>query len=78
MMAGAAAALYPTLLPASGDAALNITIFNAAAGRHALGVGLIWWTGGMVLAIGYFVFIYRMFRGKVSSVSSTYYGREEP
>ena len=78
MMAGAAAALYPTLLPASGDAALNITIFNAAAGRHALSVGLIWWTGGMVLAIAYFVFIYRMFRGKVSSVSSTYYGREEP
>jgi cytochrome d ubiquinol oxidase subunit II len=65
MLAGAAAALYPTLLPASGDPTLNITIFNAAAGRHALSVGLIWWTGGMVLAIGYFVFIYRLFRGKI-------------
>ena len=67
MLAGAAAALYPTLLPASGDAARNITIFNAAAGRHALGVGLIWWTGGIALAVGYFAFVYRMFRGKVSA-----------
>jgi cytochrome d ubiquinol oxidase subunit II len=70
MLAGAAAALYPNLLPASGDASLNITIFNAAAGQHALRIGLIWWTGGMLLAIGYFVFIYRMFRGKVSATPS--------
>jgi cytochrome d ubiquinol oxidase subunit II len=70
MMAGAAAALYPTLLPASGDAALSITIFNAAAGRHALTVGLIWWSGGMLMAVGYFVFIYRMFRGKVIATDS--------
>jgi cytochrome d ubiquinol oxidase subunit II len=67
MLAGAAAALYPNLLPASGDPSLNITIFNAAAGRHALRVGLIWWTGGMLLAVCYFVFVYRMFRGKVSA-----------
>jgi cytochrome d ubiquinol oxidase subunit II len=66
MMAGAAAALYPTLLPASGDAANSITIFSAAAGRHALTVGLVWWGFGMLLAVGYFVFIYRMFRGKVT------------
>jgi cytochrome d ubiquinol oxidase subunit II len=71
MLAGAAVALYPTLLPASGDATLNITIFNAAAGRHALSVGLIWWSAGMLLAIGYFVFIYRMFGGKVSTAGVT-------
>jgi cytochrome bd ubiquinol oxidase subunit II len=71
MLAGAAAALYPTLLPASGNPSLNITIFNAAAGRHALRIGLIWWTGGILLAIGYVVFVYRMFRGKVSATMST-------
>jgi cytochrome d ubiquinol oxidase subunit II len=65
MLAGAAAALYPDLLPASGDAARSITIFNAAAGRHALSAGLVWWSGGILLAIGYFVFVYRMARGKV-------------
>jgi cytochrome d ubiquinol oxidase subunit II len=65
MLAGAAAAIYPNLLPASGDSALSITIFSAAAGRHALAVGLIWWSAGILLAIGYFVFVYRMARGKV-------------
>jgi cytochrome d ubiquinol oxidase subunit II len=28
-------------------------------------VGITWWALGMVLALGYFVFVYRMFRGKV-------------
>jgi cytochrome bd ubiquinol oxidase subunit II len=65
MLAGAAAALYPNLLPSSTDAARNITIYNAAAGAYALRVGLLWWGFGMCLAIGYFVIIYRMFRGKV-------------
>jgi cytochrome d ubiquinol oxidase subunit II len=30
-----------------------------------LGVGLVWWTIGMILVLGYFIFVYRMFRGKV-------------
>jgi cytochrome d ubiquinol oxidase subunit II len=29
-------------------------------------VGLVWWSVGMVFALGYFVFVYRMFRGKVN------------
>jgi cytochrome d ubiquinol oxidase subunit II len=27
---------------------------------------LIWWSVGIAIAVGYFVFLYRMFRGKVS------------
>lgn len=65
MLSGAAAALYPTLLPSSSDAANDITIYNAATGHYALTVGLVWWGFGIALAIGYFVFVYRMFRGKV-------------
>jgi cytochrome bd ubiquinol oxidase subunit II len=65
MLAGAAAALYPTLLPASADPARSITIYSAAAGRHALSVGLIWWSSGMLVAVAYFVFVYRMAWGKV-------------
>jgi len=67
MLAGAAAALYPTVLPASGDSSRSLTIFNAAAGRHTLSVGLWWWTGGILLAVGYFVLVYRMSRGKVKT-----------
>ena len=66
MLSGAAIAQYPVLLRSSADAANNITIYNAATGHFAMSVGLIWWGCGMVLAIGYFVFVYRMFRGKVA------------
>jgi len=65
MLVGAVFALYPVVLPASTDPAYNLTIHNAAAAHHGLTVGLIWWTLGMILSVGYFVYIYRMFRGKV-------------
>ena len=65
MLSGAAAALYPNLLLASNDPALNITIYNAHSGEYSLGIGLIWWSFGMAVAIGYFIFVYRMFRGKI-------------
>jgi cytochrome bd ubiquinol oxidase subunit II len=67
MLVGAAAAVYPNLLVSTTDPALNITVSNAAAGRYALSAGLIFWSVGMVLALGYFVFIYRMFKGKVGA-----------
>jgi cytochrome d ubiquinol oxidase subunit II len=73
MLAGAAAAVYPNLLLSTTDASLNITVHNAAAGDYALSVGLIWWSFGMLLAIGYFIFTYRMFRGKVNSASTDAY-----
>ncbi|HLJ85480.1 MAG TPA: cytochrome d ubiquinol oxidase subunit II [Candidatus Angelobacter sp.] len=69
MMLGAAAAVYPNLLVSTTTSDLNITVYNAASGRHALTIGLIWWSLGMALAIGYFVFLYRMFRGKVAAHS---------
>jgi cytochrome d ubiquinol oxidase subunit II len=65
MLVGAAFALYPVVLPASTDPARSLTIYNASAGHHGLTVGLIWWIVGMILALGYFFFVYRMFRGKV-------------
>jgi len=66
MLAGAAFAIYPTLLPSSTAPAYSLTIYNSAAGPYALSGGITWWTAGMAIAVGYFVFIYRMFRGKVS------------
>ena len=65
MLVGAAAALYPNLLVSSTDPALNITVYNARSGEYALESGLIWWSLGMAIAAGYFVFVYRMFRGKI-------------
>jgi cytochrome d ubiquinol oxidase subunit II len=65
MLAGAAFALYPNVLPASTGPNYNLTIYNTATGTHGMQVGLVWWVLGMILATVYFVFIYRMFRGKV-------------
>ncbi len=65
MLVGAAFALYPNVLPASTGANYSLTIYNTAAGSHGLAVGFVWWTIGMIFAAGYFIFIYRMFRGKV-------------
>ncbi len=65
MLVGAAFALYPVVLPASTDPNYSLTIYNSAAGHHGLVVGITWWSLGFVLALAYFVFIFRMFRGKV-------------
>jgi cytochrome d ubiquinol oxidase subunit II len=65
MLVGAVFALYPLVLPASTDPAYSLTIYNSAAGHHGLVVGLTWWSLGVIIALGYFVFVYRMFRGKV-------------
>jgi cytochrome d ubiquinol oxidase subunit II len=69
MLVGAAAGVYPNLLMSTTDPALNITVYNAHSGSYALSVGLIFWGVGMAIAIGYFVFVYRTFRGKVSLTS---------
>jgi cytochrome d ubiquinol oxidase subunit II len=64
MLVGAAFALYPVVLPAR-DRQHDLTIYNTAAGSHGLSVGLVWWTLGAALAVTYFAFVYRKFRGKV-------------
>ncbi len=66
MLGGAAFALYPYLLPASTNPAWGLTVHNAKTGDYSLRVGLIWWGLGVVLAVGYFTFLYRSFRGKVA------------
>ena len=74
MLVGAAFALYPNVLPASTGADNSLTIYNTMAGAHGLRVGFVWWTLGMVLALIYFVFIYRMFRGKVKLDAGSEHG----
>jgi cytochrome d ubiquinol oxidase subunit II len=70
MLVGACVGLYPTVLPSSASAAGDITIAKALTGTYATHVGLIWWSIGMVLALGYFAVTYSMFRGKVTDTDS--------
>jgi cytochrome bd ubiquinol oxidase subunit II len=67
MLVGAVFGLYPDVLPASGDPSLSLTIQNASAAPRGLVIGIVWWSFGMILALVYFVFTYRMFHGKVNS-----------
>jgi cytochrome d ubiquinol oxidase subunit II len=65
MLGGAVYGLYPNVLPAL-DPAYSLTIHNAKAGTYGLSVGLIWWTIGIIIALAYFTFLFRTFKGKVA------------
>jgi cytochrome d ubiquinol oxidase subunit II len=56
--------LYPMVLPAR-NPIYSLTATNAKAGAYGLKIGLMWWAIGMILATGYFTFVYRSFAGKV-------------
>ncbi|MFM9904839.1 MAG: cytochrome d ubiquinol oxidase subunit II [Pyrinomonadaceae bacterium] len=65
MLGGAVYGLYPNVLPAL-DPAFSLTVHNAKAGDYGLSVGLIWWPIGIIIALGYFTFLFRTFKGKVA------------
>jgi cytochrome bd ubiquinol oxidase subunit II len=57
--------VYPNVLPANTNPAYSLTVENAKAAEYGLRIGFVWWTIGMTLVSGYFVFTYRHFSGKV-------------
>jgi cytochrome d ubiquinol oxidase subunit II len=72
MLCGAAAGLFPVLLPSTSLNSDSITIANALAGPHTVRVGLAWWIFGILLALLYFGIVYWLFRGKVTRHLETY------
>jgi cytochrome bd ubiquinol oxidase subunit II len=56
--------VYPMVLPAR-NPAYALTVANAKAADYGLKIGLAWWVIGILLATGYFTFVYRSFAGKV-------------
>jgi cytochrome d ubiquinol oxidase subunit II len=65
MLCSTAFGMFPNVLPASTDERYGLTIYNSCAGDYGLGIGARWWLLGLVLASGYFYYLYRSFRGKV-------------
>jgi cytochrome bd ubiquinol oxidase subunit II len=63
--------VYPMVLPAR-NPAYALTVHGAQAEGYGLKVGLVWWTIGMLLAAGYFTFLYRSFAGKVAAGDSSH------
>ena len=58
---------YPIWLPSTLNPPHSLTATHTAAQSYALQVGLVWWSIGMALAGGYFVYLFRSVRGKVGS-----------
>jgi cytochrome d ubiquinol oxidase subunit II len=65
MLTSVAFGVFPNVLPSNATQDLSLTIYNAATAEHGLIVGLSWFLPGMALAIGYSVFVYRHFAGRV-------------
>jgi cytochrome d ubiquinol oxidase subunit II len=70
LLGSAAWGLYPNLLLATSDPAYSLTIRNAGAGPYGLQVGLVWFSLGLTLAVGYTVYVYWSFRGKIEPLVS--------
>jgi cytochrome d ubiquinol oxidase subunit II len=64
MLASVVFGLYPLVLPAR-NPVYSLTVSSAKAADYGLKIGLIWWTFGILLVIGYFVYTYRSLAGKV-------------
>jgi len=43
----------------------SLTVESAKAADYGLKIGLAWWIIGIILAAGYFTYVYRSFAGKV-------------
>ena len=70
-LASVAFGIFPYVLPSNGDVNLGLTVYNTAAAHYGLGVGLGWFIPGIILAAGYFFFVYRHFAGKVRMEETT-------
>jgi cytochrome d ubiquinol oxidase subunit II len=74
MLGGAAFALYPVLLPSSGDPARSLTLGNSATSRYAMRVAMIWWFVAAAIVMVTFRYLYRSFRGKLTVNADAGYG----
>ncbi len=72
LLATAGFGLFPRLVPALNNASLSLTAENASSSQNTLTVMLIVVLVGMPIVIGYTIFAYRIFRGKVTLEENSY------
>ena len=72
MIALAAVGLFPRMVPSSTDLAYSLTIHNASSTNRTLAVMLVITLLGMPLVVGYTIYIYRVFKGKVILTEDSY------
>jgi len=72
MLASTAFGLFPVVLPSSIDPRYSLTVTSTAAASYGLGIGIVWWSIGIVIALGYFTYLFVSFRGKVAVHPESY------
>jgi cytochrome d ubiquinol oxidase subunit II len=72
IMAKCAVALFPNMVPALGSPDLSLTIWNASSSHRTLLTMLILAVIGMPIVIGYTIWTYRVFAGKVTADGESY------
>ena len=65
MLAATAGCVFPTMLRSTISPAYTLDATNASSGALSQQVGIYWWVIAMAITVGYFVFLYRSFKGKV-------------
>jgi cytochrome d ubiquinol oxidase subunit II len=66
LLAATAAGMYPNMLLSTVNPAFTLTAQNSHAGELGMRVALNWWLLALALAVAYFTYLFRSFRGKVN------------
>ncbi len=72
MLCSTAFGLFPSVLPSSLPGNEGLTVYNTAAQSYGLGMGIVWWSIGIIIALGYFAYLFYSFHGKVKASQEGY------
>lgn len=72
LMMTAGFAIFPNIVTAPNDPTRNLSVYNASSSQYTLTVMLILALIGVPIVVGYTIFIYRVFRGKVKLGEHSY------
>jgi cytochrome bd ubiquinol oxidase subunit II len=71
LMIAGAASVFPIMLRSTLAPEDSLSAYQNAAAGHGLAIALVWWPIALILAVGYFLFIYRHYLGKVKPSEDT-------
>jgi cytochrome d ubiquinol oxidase subunit II len=71
LMIAGSASVFPILLHSTLAPEYSLSAYQNAAAGHGLAVALVWWPVSLIFSVGYFVFIYRHYTGKVKTLADT-------
>jgi cytochrome d ubiquinol oxidase subunit II len=71
LMIAGAAGLFPLMLRSTIAPEYSLSAFRTAADAHSLAIAIVWWPIALLLALGYFWFIFKSYSGKVRPTEDT-------